>query len=50
LYDLRFRVFIEKKEGNEYKSIYNEPYIEFSISDTDCPVEGFYLSKYGWGE
>lgn len=50
LYDLRFRVFIEKKEGNEYKSIYNEPYIEFSISDTECSVEGFYLSKYGWGE
>jgi hypothetical protein len=31
--DVRFRVFIEKEEHGEFKSIYDSEFVEFGITD-----------------
>lgn len=48
--DVKFRVFIERKQGSEFKSIYNQPYVEFSITDNSNTPDNFYLSNYDWSE
>ena len=48
LEDVKFRIYVEKENNGEYKSIYPQEYVEFSISDTIDPVgiEHFHLSEY----
>lgn len=48
LKDVRFRLFIEKLENGEYKSIYNEPYLEFGISDIEN--NNICLGEFNWSE
>lgn len=52
LEDVKFRIYVEKENNGEYKSIYPQEYVEFSISDTIDPVgiEHFHLSEYNWNE
>lgn len=50
--DVRFRVFIEKEEHGEFKSIYDSEFVEFGITDeisANIP-KNFFLNEFDWTE
>lgn len=50
LTDVKFRIFIEKSQGNTFVSVFDDPFIEFNITDVGESKNGIILSNCGWGE
>ena len=51
LQDVRFRIFIEKQFGENFKSIYDTEYVEFAITDSTGNLpENFFLNECDWTE
>lgn len=49
LWDVRFRIYIEKEVNGKYISIYNKPFVEIGIVD-ETPSDNFYCGNFGWEE